>query len=342
MKKSHQHKCELCKKAVADKTNSHIIPSFIICQTASADGSGKRNHELVFSVGETAHAYIGNEVPQKEVERVFDDLSEERIEKELKKNTLSRDYVFCFSCEKALGDYLESPYAANRRNADVAYFFWMSVVWRINHFGLLANGMPKFILAELRKSLNEYLQTRKNGVPQRYPFYYRVLICRGYSKDGKGFFYQEYDKSNRIYSLVLGDYIACFNFRHTLLPDSYHFLGIENILKQAPLNDGQSIEKVQIVSEEVFANVSKVIIEKQIPIYLNHEVDMIICLWNELIKKHYQMPSPTPSDFFIQSCLEHIHDENKKIGEKHTNRNYAESFGSAMAEVYGIYVSDDE
>ena len=347
MNKSNQHKCEICKRVIADKTNSHIIPSFIICQAASADGTGKRNHELVFSIGEIVHAYIGNEVSQKEVERNFDDLSEERIEKELKNNTHSRDYVFCSSCEKSLGDYLESPYALNsRKDKDVAYYFWMSVVWRINHFGLFTNCMPKFILAELRKSLDEYLQARKSGgvfaiIKQRYPFSYCVLTCRGYSKDGKGCFYQEYDKSNRICSLVLGDYIACFNFKQTLLPDSYNFLGIEDILKQAPLNDGESIEEMKNVSEEVFVNAYKKIKEKAMPIYLNNEVNMIFRLWNELEKRHYSMPSPAPSDFFIQRCVENIHGENKKIGEKHTYRNFAVSFGKAMSEVYGIYVSDE-
>lgn len=345
MNKSHQHKCELCKRAVADKTNSHIIPSFIICQTASADGSGKRNHELVFSVGETAHAYLGNEVSQKEVEKDFDDLSEERIENELMKNAQTRDYVFCSSCEKALGNYLESPYAENsRKDKYVAYFFWMSVVWRINHFGLFTNCMPKFILAELRKCLDEYLQARKDGenlinIQQKYPFSYRVVTCRGYSKYGKGCIYSEYDKSNRIYSIVLGDLIMCFNFKHTMLPDSYSFLGIEDTLRQAPLNDGNSIEETRIVSEEVFENAYKIINEKTMPIYLNSEVKMILRLWNELEKKHYSMPSPIPSNVFIKRCLEHIHDENKKIGEKHTYRNFAESFGAAMAEVYGIQVS---
>ena len=61
--KVHNHKCELCKRSVADKTKSHIIPSFIICRTASSDGSSKRNHELVYSIGKTVQVYTGNEVP---------------------------------------------------------------------------------------------------------------------------------------------------------------------------------------------------------------------------------------------------------------------------------------
>ena len=80
--KVHNHKCELCKRSVADKTNSHIIPSFIICRISSSDGSSKRNHELVYSIGKTVQVYTGNEVPMEVINRNFDDLSDERIEKE--------------------------------------------------------------------------------------------------------------------------------------------------------------------------------------------------------------------------------------------------------------------
>ena len=80
MKKVFHHKCALCKRTVANKTNSHIIPSFIVCKTASSDGSGKRNHELVYSISKTIQTYVGNEVPDKVIERTFDNLSDEKRE----------------------------------------------------------------------------------------------------------------------------------------------------------------------------------------------------------------------------------------------------------------------
>ena len=120
----YDHKCELCKRAVANKKNSHIVPSFIVCRTASSDGTSKRNHELVYSIGKTVQVYAGNEVPQNVIERNFDDLSTERIEEELKKNTLSKDFIFCSTCEKALADYLESPYSTGKKiEPQVSYFF---------------------------------------------------------------------------------------------------------------------------------------------------------------------------------------------------------------------------
>lgn len=343
-KQSHKIKCELCNKAVADKTNSHIIPSFIVCHTASADGSGKRNHELIYSIGKVVHAYIGNEVSQDALDRNFDDLTDERIEEELSKNVCSKDYVFCSSCETALGNYLESPYAANKkRDTQMSYFFWMSIVWRLNHFGYIAPNsscMPKFISTELRKSLNDYLQAKKNGantscIKQKYPFYYSILRCDGYSKEGGGAIYAEYNKAERILSVALGDIIACFLFKGDALPDVYRFLGVENELKKAPLNNGNRLEVVSNVSSDVFDRAYRILIEKTKPIYINNEINTIHWLWHNLGKTH-DMPSPHPSEYFMRRCIEIIHDSRKKPGERHTYRNFAISFANALTEIYGI------
>ena len=345
-KKIYYHKCELCKRSVADKTNSHIIPSFIVCRTASSDKSGKRNHELVYSIGKTVQAYTGNEVPMEVFERNFNNLSDKRIDEELKMNTLSKDHVFCSSCEKALGDYLESPYAASKKpDAQTAYFFWLSILWRVNHFDTLSNSIPKFILAELRKSLDSYLKARKEGVDtkcvqQKYPFRYRILACKDYSIDGDGCIYAEYDKSNRIYSITLGDTIVCYNLKGDTIPDNYYFLGIEDEIRQAPPNDGLKDEEVRTVTKDVFVKAYGVLLSKASSIYLNNEVLLIHRLWDELLKQHYLMPSLVPSDSFIHRCLEIIHDDKKKIGERYTIHNYAISFSAALSEIYGINVSN--
>lgn len=346
---THKHKCELCNKAIADKTNSHIIPSFIVCHTASADGSGKRNHELIYSIGKVVHVYTGNEVPQRVLERSFDDLSDERIEEELVKNVCSKDYVFCSSCEKALGNYLESPYAANdKKDVQVPYFFWMSIIWRMNHYGFVAPNsscMPKFMSTELRKCLDEFLQAKRNGtstnhIKQKYPFHYYILKCEGYSKDGGGAIYAEYDKAERIFSVTMGDIIACFLFKGDVLPDEYHFLGIENVLKRAPLNKGDDIEVVSNVSVNVFVRAYRDLIEKTKPLYINNEIKAINWLWN-MLKKTHDMPSLQPSGYFIRRCIEIIHDRDKKPGERHTYRNFAISFANALTEIYGIQFEKD-
>jgi len=347
MKKGNNHNCELCRRKVADKTNSHIVPSFIICRTASSDGSSRRNHELVYSIGKTVHVYTGNEVPMEVLERNFDNLSDERIDEELKKNTLSKDFVFCSSCEKAIGDLLESPYSTKRKiNAQTSYYFWLSILWRVNHFGTLGCKMPKFIITELRKNLDTYLQANMECVnpvtiQQKYPFRYRILSCKNYSINGAGCIYAEYDKSNRIFSITLGDLIVCYNFKGDSLPDNYCFLGIEEELKQAPSNDGVEIEEERMVTKDIFDKAYSNLVNKASVVYLNNEVTMIVRLWNELIKRHYVMPSISPSNSFIQRCLEIIHNDKKKVGERYTNQNFAISFGAALSEIYGIDVSNE-
>lgn len=339
------HKCLLCNRFDADKTNSHIIPSFIVCRTASSDGSGKRDQELVYSIGETIQAYLGSKVSSDVFERNFDDLSDERIENELKVNPLSKDYIFCSSCEKALAQYLESPYASgNSKDGELAYFFWASVIWRVNRFELLNCSIPKFILTEIRKSLDLYLQAKKNGaetetIYQRYPFKYYMLNCKGYSKDGNGCFYAEYDKSNRIYSIVLGDSIISVDFKCNELPDNYFFLSIQDEIKQAPINDGKKPEEARLVSEKVFKHAYREVLDKAKPLLLSKEVQMIFKFWRELINRHYPIPSLYPSTTFIQCCLKHIHDETKKLGERHTYYNFAISFAAALTEVYDIPIS---
>lgn len=65
---------------------------------------------------------------------------------------------------------------------------------------------------------------------------------------------------------------------------------------------------------------------------------MIFKFWKELKEKYYVMPSSVPSDIFISKCLEFIHVEDKKIGEKYTLKNFTESFAQALSEVYNIRI----
>lgn len=346
-RKTYEHKCELCIRAVADKTNSHIIPSFIVCKTASSDGSGKRNHELVYTIGSNVQVYTGNEVPQEVFERNFDDLSEERIEEEIKKNTLSKDFIFCSSCEKALADYLESPYAAGKNlNAEVAYFFWMSILWRVNHTEILSSKMPKFILSEVRKSLYSFLEAKKTGkntdkIQQKYPFTYRLLTCNGYSMDGAGTFYAEYDKSNRLFCMTLGDSVICCSFYNGRLPNDFEFLGLGTEFKQAPINDGTKNEEERVVSKGILDSAYETLMIKAKEYYVGNEVKQIYGLWTALIKQHMPLPSLYPSKQFIQKCLEIIHSKENKLGERYTIRNLAISFAEALKEIYGIVVKND-
>ena len=133
----------------------------------------------------------------------------------------------------------------------------------------------------------------------------------------------------------------CYNFKGDSLPDNYCFLGIEEELKQAPSNDGVETEEERMVTKDIFDKAYSNLVNKASVLYLNNEVTMICRLWDELIKRHYVMPSISPSNSFIQRCLEIIHDDKKKVGERYTNKNFAISFGAALSEIYGVDVSNE-
>ena len=105
--------CLICKKSKATKTNSHIIPSFIVAKVCSYDGSGKRDKEVMFTMTPLEEKLYLGAIPDTKIEELVDTqkLSDERIEQELRNNTASKDYIFCPECEKNLSVYLETPYA---------------------------------------------------------------------------------------------------------------------------------------------------------------------------------------------------------------------------------------
>ena len=109
----------ICQENEATKTNSHVIPSFLVTMFTSYNGSGKRDTEVLFSISDTKDSvYTGRAVPDTKIEDLFDTekLTEERIQEELSKNIVAKDFIFCQQCEKRLADFLESPYAQNQRN----------------------------------------------------------------------------------------------------------------------------------------------------------------------------------------------------------------------------------
>ena len=130
--------CYICGKQEATKKNSHIIPSFLIALIFNYDGSSKRGKEVMVTITPVEEkVYIG-ELPDTKIDTLFDQekLTDERIESELRINTASRDYIFCPKCENDLSKYLESPYSSDYKNGNntdpvTAYFFWLSVIWRI-------------------------------------------------------------------------------------------------------------------------------------------------------------------------------------------------------------------
>ena len=162
--------CLICKKSKATKTNSHLIPSFMIAKVCSYDGSGKRDKEIIFTMTSFEDKVYAKAIPDTKLEELFDQkiLTDERIEKELKDNTASKDYIFCPTCEVNLSKYLEAPYAEHLLtgksiNPEVAYFFWLSIVWRISISRQFQFALPNDVEQLLGNCLHEYMDAIVNG-----------------------------------------------------------------------------------------------------------------------------------------------------------------------------------
>ena len=103
---SQNASCTICHLRPADKTNSHLIPSFFIAMVSSVDGSYRRDKELLYTIGNNiTTAYIGRSVREDELRNSFDSLSDERLSM-MTENTDAKDYIFCSHCERKLGKYL--------------------------------------------------------------------------------------------------------------------------------------------------------------------------------------------------------------------------------------------
>lgn len=101
--------CLICNQKKATKTNSHIVPSFLITSFSSYNSSGKRDSEVLFTISSSIDSvYTGRSVPDTKIEDLFDKdkLTQERIDEELSKNSVAKDFVFCPQCEKRLSVFL--------------------------------------------------------------------------------------------------------------------------------------------------------------------------------------------------------------------------------------------
>ena len=166
-------KCVLCRKNVADKTGSHMVPHFLIARTFSYDGSTDRDKVIVEADSLTAgekERYFGHQVYDDTVNELLGrSFTDEEIEVEAKKrNALTRDYVFCSDCEKRFG-VIESYYSdileGKIRNypPQIPYLFWLSVAWRMS-IGGMGFKMEVGHEEKLRRILNRCLSLEKDGI----------------------------------------------------------------------------------------------------------------------------------------------------------------------------------
>lgn len=159
--------CKLCKNAIADKTNSHIMSHFLIKEVINYEGSKERDKEYSFSISpQNIEVYFGQNTLTLDIfkkiygrEFSYDEIDE--INKGNIPNPYARDYILCSDCEKKLSvieSYFQDnvykklkegkPISGKNNENLIIRLFLYSLIWRMssvkfNNFQLDANTEEK-------------------------------------------------------------------------------------------------------------------------------------------------------------------------------------------------------
>lgn len=284
--------CLICGKADASKTNSHIVPSFLVSMYDSYDNSGKRGRDLQISITDLGRSTYVGAIPSTKYEEIFneDSLNDEKRIEELKNNPDAIDYVFCPTCERLLADQLESPYAdalkQNKEiNSAIAYYFWISVIWRMNscrkNFGFQLDKSKSKALHEMLLSyLDNNGQLNERNKPNPDNFKYKLLYCPNFCKDTqRGFQYCNY--KDNVLTFIISDFILIGYFEKTdNLPEDYLFNVISDTIKRAKFNScNEETENKLVIDRDVMESAISTFINFAINIKKKHYVRVISMLW---------------------------------------------------------------
>lgn len=330
--------CLICNKEKATKTNSHLIPSFMIAKVCSYDGSGKRDKEVMFTMTSYEDKVFVGAVPDTKLDELFNQekLTDERINQELKNNTASKDYIFCPKCEANLSKYLETPYAEHYSKgksiqSDIAYFFWLSIVWRMAVSRQFQFALPEDIELNLGECLNEYIEAVANNqdvtpIIEKCEFSYRLLRSPSYLPNGLAYLCGRYKEETKTLTLTLGDTILCANFdkQNIELLNDYTYLGLEDVIKSAPVNTGTNSQQCVNVENKTFEDAMKQMVKEMAFKRLLNEKELADKIWN-VVGLSGNMP-----DEIFQSFMERLYSEEVKQGDKKTVERYVQVFNDTL------------
>ena len=283
-------KCAICGQREATKTNSHLIPSFIIAMVSSYDGSYKRDKEMLFTLESIQSSfYAGRGVIDPNYLEYLNSISEEKQKIINDHQSFAPDYIFCPECEKKLGHLLESPYSENKKivkyNGLISIMFWLSVIWRMSKFDSVVYKLPIEYEKIMCSLLNEYLQC--NGKIQnetsflnRIPFSYKILFCVDYCKTNAGYISGKYDCETNSATYYMGDFVLQVYFSKPILQSN--ILGQKSIFDKATLNTGQDYEYKETISSEKLQYVYENLLNYCCNLRSENEKDYIKEIWNIL------------------------------------------------------------
>lgn len=331
-------KCLICGELDATKTNSHLIPSFMIAKVCSYDGSGKRDREVMFTMDLCKDRIYTGALPDTKIEELFDiaNLSDERIQNELRVNPASKDYIFCPKCESKLSKYLEAPYSVaisqNKSiSSHISYFFWLSIIWRMSISDQFGFKLPQNIEEILGHKLNEYLNAMENNHPIEdiilsTPFSYRLIRASHFlpNKHCDGFLYGFYDKENNALLYNFGDTAICAHFDNVSLNDKFTFLGLEKYIREAKVNTGIDIEKFTEIDNNSINDASKHIICEVVPKRLQFEYELVNKMWNSI-----GLNGTIPLQLF-KHYISQLYSNEGKQGDRRTPERYVAALQNTL------------
>jgi hypothetical protein len=324
---SNNNSCKLCRLNKADKTGSHFLPHFLLKRIDNIDGSTARDKELGFLIGERdTTSYIGRAVLPEQFEEVFGELSEE--EAKAMKNPSVEDYVFCKDCEtkfsaiegeysKTIGYYNGESEYVNKILKELAFLFWVSVLWRVSiskKYGLiLIEGeeelLRSFLINHLKEKVSDINIAQIEGDQQGMKLAYRLIRCPQYPDPT---FLLCHWKHTNPYTILIDEYVLFFYFNSDMIDKTKQdFFGFENYLNKPSTNTLKQGERIMPIKESEFKNCLW-----NLAIYL---ADARLKHYNWLFDEIYKKLQGTlmPEDL-KKAILNEIMSEEKKLGRKYT------------------------
>lgn len=175
--------CALCKSHVADKSNSHMAPQFLIKELVNIKPNKNRDYECIVEINDAKaefRLYFGQAVNEDEVNVriVTQRTPEETKMAEYVPNPVTRNNLLCVDCEDRFcsvenaykriqirlqnewNNYQRSPkrkpFKPSKYDVNIPYLFWLSVVWRMS-VGGLGIKLPEEHEERIRAILNKCL-----------------------------------------------------------------------------------------------------------------------------------------------------------------------------------------
>ena len=312
----------------------------------SYDGSGRRDKEVMFTMTPYENKVYVGAIPDTKLDELFDQekLTDKRINEELRNNTASKDYIFCPECEANLSKYLETPYAEHYSKEksiqpDIAYFFWLSIVWRMSISIQFQFVLTKDIESNLGKCLNEYMEAIANKqdvtpIIEQCNFSYRLLRCSSYLPNGSAYLGGKYVDNTKTLTLTLGDIVLCANFdrKNIILSPNYTYLGLESIIKSAHSNFGIDAQQCVNVEREIFECAINKFIKEISRRQLLKQKELADKIWNTV-----GLPGDMPDNVF-EYFMKRLYSEEVKQGDKKTDERYVQVFNETLE--YFDYIND--